>query len=104
MLEEFFVLSYSILCFIEVREKVPSCQSSAKRIWCAIGLRFFKNAFVKNEKNFRQSKVASSENLIERSKEGFNEVALRGAVLYDVNRVMAVVNPLYHCNWERFLK
>lgn len=48
--------------------------------------------------------MEASENLIDRSKDGFNEVALRGAVLFDVSRVMTVVNPLYHCSWERFLR
>ncbi|CAK8694917.1 unnamed protein product [Clavelina lepadiformis] len=50
-----------------------------------------------------QSKIDISESSIERAKEGFTQVALRGAVLYDVTKVMGVINPLYCHSWQRFV-
>nr|CAB3238692.1 dynein heavy chain 8, axonemal-like [Phallusia mammillata] len=51
-----------------------------------------------------QSRIDAAELGIERAKEGFREVALRGAVLFDVTRVMPVVNPLYHFSWQHFIR
>ena len=53
---------------------------------------------------FSQSKIDISESSIERAKEGFTQVALRGAVLYDVTKVMGVINPLYCHSWQRFVR
>ena len=52
----------------------------------------------------RQVRVDAAEKSILRGKEGFLEVAIRGAVLYDAARVMPVLNPLYHISWKRFIK
>jgi len=53
---------------------------------------------------FSQTKIDATENAVDRAKEGFREVALRGAVLFDVIRSLPVVNPIYQFSWQQFLR
>lgn len=41
---------------------------------------------------------------IKRAREGFRPIALRGAIVYDVNQHMAEVNPLYITSMQKFLE
>lgn len=40
---------------------------------------------------------------IERAREGFRSIALRGAIIFNVNQYMTEVNPLYVCSMQQFL-
>ncbi|XP_077973667.1 uncharacterized protein LOC120348568 isoform X2 [Styela clava] len=50
-----------------------------------------------------QTKIANAEESIERAKEGFTEIAIRGSVLYQTVTSMSIVNPLYYTSWQRFM-
>ena len=53
--------------------------------------------------NFSQRRVEGGAETINRAKEGFQEVAERGAVLYSTMQAMKEVNRLYTISFDHFL-
>ena len=41
---------------------------------------------------------------IQRAREGFRAIALRGAIIFDVNQYMTEVSPLYVTSMQQFLE
>lgn len=41
---------------------------------------------------------------IQRAREGFRSIALRGAIIYNVNQYMTEINPLYITSMQKYLQ
>ncbi|KAK3577475.1 hypothetical protein CHS0354_032326 [Potamilus streckersoni] len=61
-----------------------------------------KKQYDETEENL--ARVANSENSIQKSKEGFRQIAQRAAVCFDVSQYMREINPLYQISYSCFLR